>query len=305
MTKNTLKKIFVFALLLFCSMIVAAQIGKRETNLRSLVAAEREFSRISAEKGTRDAFLSFLADGGVIFNPFPNNGKKIWSAREKAPGILTWTPVFADVSDAGDLGFTTGPYEFRRAAGENPVGHGYYMSVWRKGADGVWKVLLDIGTRNAAPEATPNFGIAQISVKKRKKIDLEQERIALVAADEKLSRLLAEEKTPIKITDFAGDYLRFHQSDKFPLVKKNDALAAFAMYQGKINSQTIALGIAQSGDFGYSYGTFSSKTVNASGNSNLGENGSFARIWRKGNDGKWKFIVVVMHALPQTKNAAQ
>ena len=123
-------------MLLLCAKIVPAQTARREADLRSLVSAENDFSRLSAEKGTREAFITFFADDGVIFNPSPANGKQIWMSREKAPGVLTWTPIFADISEAGDLGYTTGPYEFRRAAGEKPVGFGFYMSIWRRGADG-------------------------------------------------------------------------------------------------------------------------------------------------------------------------
>ena len=63
---------------------------------------------------------------------------------------LTWSPVAADISASGDLGYTYGTFEFRSKdkEGKETVNHGKYMSVWKKQADGSWKVAVDMG--NAA-----------------------------------------------------------------------------------------------------------------------------------------------------------
>lgn len=275
----------------------------REANLRSLVAAERDFSRTSAEKGTRDAFLTFLADDAVVFNPLPVNGKKVWLGREKAPGVLTWTPVFADVSAASDLGFTTGPYEFRNAAGEKSVGSGYYMSVWRKDSSGGWKVALDIGTRNPPPETIPALEFPKTNAKTSNKIEVERKTLA--AADENLSRLLTGEKNSAEFADLTGDYLRVHLMNHLPFTEKGAALSALRAFQGKINLQTTKIEIAQSGDFAYSYGTYEAKNqANENSGNKTGERGgSFARIWCRADDGKWKLMLVVMHDAPLQKRA--
>jgi hypothetical protein len=39
--------------------------------VRSLVEAERNFYRTGQEQGTRAAFLTFLADSGIVFRPGP------------------------------------------------------------------------------------------------------------------------------------------------------------------------------------------------------------------------------------------
>lgn len=58
---------------------------------------------------------------------------------------LTWTPEGARMSSAGDMGFTWGHYagDSKDAQG-NPVKEtGRYMTVWKKLADGTWKVVMD------------------------------------------------------------------------------------------------------------------------------------------------------------------
>lgn len=58
---------------------------------------------------------------------------------------LMWTPEGARMSPAGDMGFTWGHYEGNSKDAEgNPVKTtGRYMTVWKKQADGTWKVEMD------------------------------------------------------------------------------------------------------------------------------------------------------------------
>src|SRR5947209_5514670 len=109
-----MKKIIpLFSMMLALVVMAHSQQANRPSDLNSLVEAERAFARASVARGTRAAFLENLADDSVIFHPHPVDGKTWWTAQAKRPGLLTWRPVFADVSGAGDLGYTTGPWEFR------------------------------------------------------------------------------------------------------------------------------------------------------------------------------------------------
>ena len=62
-----------------------------------------------------------------------------------AAGQLNWAPEFADIAVSGDLGYTTGPWEFRRSPKDAPVAFGHYVTLWRKQNNGAWKVEVDIG----------------------------------------------------------------------------------------------------------------------------------------------------------------
>ena len=59
---------------------------------------------------------------------------------------LYWKPVSANVSDSGDLGYTFGTYElsFDGPGGVRIVDNGKYMTVWKKGLDGSWKIAADM-----------------------------------------------------------------------------------------------------------------------------------------------------------------
>ena len=107
-----MKSAFVATAYLLFSTFTFSQ--QKNQNLNSMIATEYAFVAAAAELGTRDAFLKFVADDGIIFRPNPVNGKTFLSSAPKRPGLLSWYPVHAEVSMAGDMGFTTGQAEFRR-----------------------------------------------------------------------------------------------------------------------------------------------------------------------------------------------
>jgi ketosteroid isomerase-like protein len=114
--------------------------------VRAIVEQERAFSAASVAKSTRDAFMEFLADDSLLFRPGPVPGKMFVRNRPAPPGKLSWAPTFADAASSEDIGYTTGPYEFRKAEmTETPQSWGHYVSIWRKQRDGSWKVEVELG----------------------------------------------------------------------------------------------------------------------------------------------------------------
>ena len=102
--------------------------------------------------------MSYYADDSV---EVPNGAPLIQGKAEIAKGMgflddknnrLLWTPVGADISASGDLGYTYGNYEFhaKDKDGKPVVQYGKYTSIWKLQKDGTWKVVLDMG--NASPE---------------------------------------------------------------------------------------------------------------------------------------------------------
>ncbi len=147
-----MKKALILFLIGFgCFQISAQGVLKNKnvpikTDLQNLVETEKSFAQTAAEKGTKTAFLTFLADDGIIFNPTETNGKLVWKARPESPALLAWNPVWADLSSDGKLGYTTGGWEFRpKGKTDQPTAFGEYVTIWKKQADGAFKAILDIG----------------------------------------------------------------------------------------------------------------------------------------------------------------
>jgi hypothetical protein len=103
-------KLAVFVLILSIGVVVA----QAQTPLQDMVKTEQAFSKMAEEKNTRDAFLAFIADDGLLFRPGAVNGKK-WLIEHPPPQsdkkpLLAWQPAFAGMASSGDMGFTTGPW---------------------------------------------------------------------------------------------------------------------------------------------------------------------------------------------------
>ena len=121
---------------------------------------EEEFMKAAAERGSA-GYMSYYADDAVEVP----NGRAIIAGKiniAKTMGFLddknnhlSWTPVGADISASGDLGYTYGTFEFRSIGkdGKTTVEHGKYTSIWKKQKDGSWKVVLDMG--NSSSNSTP------------------------------------------------------------------------------------------------------------------------------------------------------
>src|SRR5688572_12676070 len=133
------------------------------SELQSMVDAENAFAKYSKEKNTRDAFLMYLTDSTVLFDKNgPVKGKKSWTDRSPNSSLLFWRPVLVGISKSGDLGFSTGPWEWSPSKeATEPEAHGYYATIWQKFPEG-WKMALDLGILmpgaevNAAPLHSSN-----------------------------------------------------------------------------------------------------------------------------------------------------
>jgi len=117
-----------------------------------LMEADRAFAAAVAEGGT-EAWVSWFADDGAQITPGAGEIRGHEAIRENMAGLddpnysLRWEPLRADIAASGDLGWTTGSYvsEGIGADGQAKRGQGRYVSIWRKQADGTWKVVMDLG----------------------------------------------------------------------------------------------------------------------------------------------------------------
>ncbi len=114
--------------------------GEPPPGAASLVAAGRAFARAALEHGVRWAFMTYLAEDGLLYRPGPVNGIEFYTGRSETTSRLSWVPVYAEVSRARDLGYTTGPWEFRQ--GPNPQ-NAAYVRIWRR-EKGNWKLGLEV-----------------------------------------------------------------------------------------------------------------------------------------------------------------
>src|SRR5687768_2792720 len=137
-------------LLILSVFFVFSVSAQEKWPLEDMVKTEQAFSKMAEEKTTREAFMAYIADDGLLFRPGAVNGKK-WMLDHPVPPsdkrpLLAWQPNYAQMAISGDMGFTTGPWEFKGDIKDaKPSGYGHFVTVWKKQGDSSWKWVVDIG----------------------------------------------------------------------------------------------------------------------------------------------------------------
>ena len=126
-----------------------------EALTKEVIKTDQDFSKMSVEKGRKEAFLFYVADSVIMMRQggLPLLGKAALAKQfENNPGdqfILKWNPVSAEAS--GNIGYTFGNWELR-IKGKDTVQYGNYVTVWKKFPDGKWKFILDGGNDTPKPK---------------------------------------------------------------------------------------------------------------------------------------------------------
>jgi ketosteroid isomerase-like protein len=141
--RQTIVRGLLLAVAVFCAR--TAQSQTTEALAAQVRAAETGFAKTMATRD-RDAFASYIADEALFFsNAGVLRGKAAvvtgWTAYfdgGRAP--FSWEPETVEVLDSGTLALTSGPVR-------DPDGNqiGTFNSIWRRDADGRWKVVFDKG----------------------------------------------------------------------------------------------------------------------------------------------------------------
>lgn len=151
-----MKKLICVTLLLAFVSLAFSQQANEKSALQSMVDTELAFARMSLEQGTRPAFMAFIAEDGILFRPRAVKGKQ-WMIDHPLPpsdkrALLSWYPSLAGIAESGDMGYTTGPWEFKDDIKDaKPSAFGNFLTIWKKQADGSWRFAIDLGISNPQP----------------------------------------------------------------------------------------------------------------------------------------------------------
>jgi ketosteroid isomerase-like protein len=131
-----------------CAFVLTTAMSQQknvDTLAEQVRATETRFAKTMADRDHK-AFASMLADEAVFFSSQgPLRGSKTvaeaWKPFfEGAQPPFSWQPERVEVIDSGGLAFSTG-------AVRDPQGKrvGTFNSVWRRDAQGNWKIVFDSG----------------------------------------------------------------------------------------------------------------------------------------------------------------
>ena len=251
---------------------------------RAMVEAERKFYQTGQEKGTRAAFLAFLADDGIVFRPGPLNGKEVWEKRPQTGFDLVWEPTFAVMARSGDFGYDTGPAKWRAKKEGEFSGHGQFVSVWKKQKGGAWKVALDCGIENPEPAGRPDPLEVDPSTSSKAATDIEIRRKNLREAQEKLSEAARNDAVSAMLA-FAADQIRVFRDGHFPAKGKETGRSLLGDAGDKVSFVMMGGEVSSSADLAYAYGKYSSAREKGT------EQGHYLHIWQTDATGSWKLVL--------------
>jgi hypothetical protein len=252
-----------------------ACMGQR--NINGLVNAERKFAEYTSTHTIKEGFLKFMDSSGVIFRQGMDlNALDVYRRQPAGPGILSWEPSFAIISASGDMGATTGPYEFRaKSAADTVSGYGTFLSVWRINKQDEWKNIADFGTsyRGRAPEQP----LKRIVL--AKPVTVSSTREDILQLDRKFNKDITG-KNMSEWMPYISTDTRFHFEGSFSAKGMLQIADAMQKLPEGILIATKTGDISSAGDFAYTYGMVMNGQVK----------NNYLRVWIYRN-GQWQVIL--------------
>ncbi len=263
-------------------LLVAISPVFSQKGIKGMINAEKEFAAFTASHSIREGFLKYMDSAGVIFNSSGQilNAQEIYQKQKPSAGVLSWTPAFALISASGDLGVTTGPYEYRlKSASDTVAEKGSFTSVWHIDQQGNWKNLVDLGVSYTAKYPLPKE-VKEISLPKAKELSNSYEHVLVL--DEKFNNTLEDKSIRGWQNGLAPDSW-LNIEGELPAVGFEQVDAALRHIPVALLLVSRGGNVSSSGEFVYIYGTIEDKH----------KIGNYLRIWAY-REKKWQVVLQVL-----------
>ena len=270
--------------------------------LEAMADTEREFANRALVVGWKEAFLEFFSESAVGYD-----GESVGPAKEQLRANpdppkehqLLWEPRYGDVARSGELGYLTGPSRNILPSRNNgQPRHGVYASIWKRERDGSFRVVIDVGI-NTPRAATFAEGFTRAPAANRFTGELSDRTPPLGTADSVLNSDLRTGAARAYRGRLAPG-ARFHRPLTMPVVGEAAVLRFLANQPRFDQADSRFAESAQSGDLGYTWGTWSRRLPPARGRAGAAgparqESGFYTRVWTRDRSGQWKVALDVLN----------
>jgi ketosteroid isomerase-like protein len=200
---------------------------------------------------------------------------------------LLWEPRFGDVAKSGDLGYLTGPSETILPG--QPTHHGNYFSVWKRQANGEYRVILDVGGNTPEkPSYAAGFTRASSVSMWNGSESREASEASLLAADKAFSAAIAGKGAAAAYASVMHPDGRFQRGGFQPLATRNEALDWIKTHVKALATMPMKVETAASGDLGYTWGQYTVTPLDRAE-----YKGYYVRVWTRTADGAWQLVADV------------
>jgi ketosteroid isomerase-like protein len=259
--------------------------------LAAMAQTERDFAKAATVVGWRDAFLEYFADDAIAFAPGVVPAKDGLRKQPSTPfsiAELVWEPRTGDVAASGDLGWLTGPStSINRRAAEPVTRYGCYLSVWRKQADGQWRVFIDVGANSPEPVGfAAGFTRTTIPNPYAGREGKTAATARLIEADRTLNDDIAARGYARAFDIRLASAARLHRPGSVPQTGRDAVVRWLGLNAVAGSAKDGGVEAASSGDFGYTYGTYEVRDPKP-------HTGAYVRLWNRDAAGQWWLMVDV------------
>jgi len=123
----------------------------RAADEKAIRDADADWAKAAASRDL-DATLSYYSDDASLLPPNApiatgNHAiRAVWAPLLVADTSVSWKPTKVEVARSGDLAYLLGVYQIttKGPQGKPDTDNGKLVEVWKKQADGKWKVVADI-----------------------------------------------------------------------------------------------------------------------------------------------------------------
>ena len=134
----------------------------RAADESAIRALDAQWEKAAAARDV-DGTVSYYSDDASLLAPnAPIAGNKqairaAWASLLGPDVSLSWQANKVEVSRSSDLAYIVGVYQLamKDPQGKPAADRGKFVEVWKKQADGKWKVVADIFNSDLAPPAPP------------------------------------------------------------------------------------------------------------------------------------------------------
>jgi uncharacterized protein (TIGR02246 family) len=142
-----------------CTQAPPPVVDTRDADIKTIKDADAAEARDMAAKAF-DKIAGYYADDAILYTngaPAAVGKEAIQAMAKTLPGMdldLKFSSTKVDVAKSGDLGYVRGTYTEIATdpkTKKRSMEKGNYVTVYKKQADGGWKIIEDINTPDSAP----------------------------------------------------------------------------------------------------------------------------------------------------------
>lgn len=254
-----------------------------------LIAADKNAAIISKNQNPHAAFMSMIDKTSTFYVPSPVNALNYLTNRPNIADVMSWEPNFAILSKSLDWGVTSGKMEFQKVGVIKR--YGQYLTVWKRGKKGEWKVDLRAEVENFGKNKANDLIYTEPDdswyLKHRSKVRLKQREDVVESTDILFSKLL-KTNNQAAYKEFLAEDARFYYPWQEEITGKTNVLSFLKKQRVEISTEPTQVGRAYSGEYAYSLGnaTVQSKEKTIKFN--------YIRIWELKDDFQWRVVLEML-----------